>query len=169
MITTAQEWIERLDLQPLDFEGGWFREVFRSAEETAAAHLPERYDAPRALYTTIYYLLTPDTFSALHRLRTDEVYTFVAGDPVAMLQLHEDGTGREVRLANTGAPGTEPAVCVPRGVWQGSRLEPGGRYALLTTTMAPGWDPRDFELGGRAALEARFPDHAESVRALTRS
>ena len=169
MPTTAQEWIDRLGLQPLDFEGGWFREVFRSTEEIAAARLPDRYDTPRALYTTIYYLLSPDTFSALHRLRTDEVYTFVAGDPVAMLQLHEDGTGREARLADTGAPGTEPAVCVPRGVWQGSRLEPGGSYALLTTTMAPGWDPRDFEPGDRAALAARWPDFAELIAALTRA
>jgi hypothetical protein len=57
---------------------------------------------------------------------------------------------------------------VPRGVWQGSRLCPGGRVALLGTTMAPGFDVRDYEHGVREALLAQFPGAAEAIVALTR-
>jgi predicted cupin superfamily sugar epimerase len=56
----------------------------------------------------------------------------------------------------------------PRGAWQGSRLVPGGRVALLGTTMAPGFDPLDFVPAVRAALVAAYPAHADVVRALTR-
>jgi predicted cupin superfamily sugar epimerase len=33
--------------------------------------------------------------------------------------------------------------------------------------MAPAYDPADFELGERADLLARYPGHAELIRALT--
>jgi predicted cupin superfamily sugar epimerase len=56
----------------------------------------------------------------------------------------------------------------PRGTWQGSRLVPGGRVALLGTTMAPGFDPLDFETAARAPLVAAYPAFAEMIGALTR-
>ena len=61
-----------------------------------------------------------------------------------------------------------PQVLVPRGVWQGARLVRGGRFALLGTTMAPGYDPSDFEDGDRAQLCARFPSYRTWIEALTR-
>lgn len=33
--------------------------------------------------------------------------------------------------------------------------------------MAPGWDPRDFELGDGAALAASHAEFEEPIRALT--
>jgi predicted cupin superfamily sugar epimerase len=47
-------------------------------------------------------------------------------------------------------------------------LVPGGSFALLGTTMAPGFDFADFELGDRARLAADYPAFAEWVRQLTR-
>src|SRR5207245_2095434 len=105
-----------------------------------AASLPARYGTDRWAGTAIYYLLTPDTFSALHRLPTDEVYHFYLGDPVEMLQLWPDGSGRVGTLGQDVRAGQLLQVIVPRGVWQGSRLRPGGAFALLGTTMAPGFD-----------------------------
>ena len=70
-------------------------------------------------------------------------------------------------------PDLEAGQCVqlvvPHGVWQGSRLRPAlpGHFALLGTTMAPAYDPADFELGERADLLARYRGHAELIRALT--
>src|SRR5215471_11491588 len=87
---TAQEIIDALDLQPLPGEGGYYRETYRSG-----ASYPER---GRSLSTAIYYLLMSDTFSALHRLPSDELFHFYWGDPVSMLQLWPDGTGRIVAL-----------------------------------------------------------------------
>jgi len=47
-------------------------------------------------------------------------------------------------------------------------VAPGGRVALLGTTMAPGFDPADYEGGLRADLVARYPSAAPLIEALTR-
>jgi predicted cupin superfamily sugar epimerase len=156
-----------LGLVPHPREGGWFVETYR-AEESIAAALPSRYGGARALATAIYYLLTPDGVSRMHRLRSDEVFHFYLGDPVEMLQLAPDGSGRVVVLGTDLARGMRPQVVVPRGVWQGSRLAPGGRFALLGTTVAPGFDDADFEIGVRADLVRAYPAWAATIEALTR-
>jgi uncharacterized protein len=164
----AREIIDLLGLVPHPAEGGYFKETWRSNENVAAEALPARYGAPRALGTAIYYLLSPETFSAMHRLQSDEVFHFYLGDPVEMLQLSSDGTGRVVVIGHRLEAGERPQVMVPRGVWQGSRLRAGGGVALLGTTVAPGFEPEDFEHGDRAALIARYPEFAGMIAALTR-
>src|SRR5258708_4374367 len=64
---TAEQLIAHLGLQPHPKEGGFFRETYRAAEMASAANLPERYGGARSHGTAIYYLLTPQTYSALHR------------------------------------------------------------------------------------------------------
>jgi predicted cupin superfamily sugar epimerase len=51
-------------------------------------------------------------------------------------------------------------------VWQGSTLRPGGRYALLGTTMAPGFEFADYEAGDRDQLTACHPAFAEWISRL---
>jgi predicted cupin superfamily sugar epimerase len=155
---SAAEVIALLDLKPLPREGGYYRETYRSAEQ-----LPGR---DKSISTAIYYLLTPDTFSALHRLPTDEVFHFYLGDPVTMLQLGPDG-GRLLTLGTDLAAGQRPQLVVPAGVWQGSFLSPGGKFSLLGTTMAPGFDFTDYEAGDRARLSGEYPGFAELIRKLT--
>jgi hypothetical protein len=161
MPLSAQDVIRLLDLAPLPREGGYFRETYRSGIQLPGAD-------PRSLSTAIHYLLTPDTISALHRLPGDEIFHFHLGDPVEMLQLRADGTTARIVIGTDIANGMRPQVVVPGGTWQGTRLLPGGAFALMGTTMAPGFDPRDFELGRRAELLGRHPDQAGLIRALTR-
>lgn len=168
MILNADTVIRMLELVPLPGEGGFFKETYRSRVRLSAATLPGGYRDERAASTAIYYLLTRDSFSAMHRLRGDEVYHFYLGDPVEMLQLRGDGTGEVVIIGRDIANGMAPQVVVPAGVWQGSRLLEGGAFALLGTTMAPGFDGRDFELGDRAALVRAFPGLGAMIAALTR-
>ncbi len=165
---TAQEVIAHLRLEPHPREGGFFRESYRAAELFPAPALPARYGGPRAHGTAIYYLLTPATFSALHRLATDEVFHFYAGDPVRMLHLFADGRGQTVVLGTDILNGHCPQVVVPRGVWQGSFLEPGGAFALLGCTVAPGFDYADYESGRRKELTRQYPDFADLIQRLTR-
>src|SRR5437899_709993 len=127
---SAEELIAHLKLQPHPKEGGYFRETYRAADRWPATALPTCYGSDRRASTAIYYLLTPTTFSALHRLQTDEVFHFYLGGPVRMLQLLPDGTGRTVVLGPDVLHGQQPQVVVPRGVWQGSFLELGGAFAL---------------------------------------
>jgi predicted cupin superfamily sugar epimerase len=84
-----------------------------------------------------------------------------------MLLLLPDGTSRVVLMGTDIADGMEPQVIVPGGVWQGCRLRAGGRYALMGTTMSPGFDPRDFEIGDRDALLASHASLRELITALT--
>jgi len=165
---TPEKLMQTLGLVPLPGEGGFFRETYRAVCEIPAESLPDGYAGPRAAGTGIYYLLTDATFSSLHRLRGDELFHFYLGDPVEQLQLRADGGGEVLLLGNDIAAGMRPQLLVPAGTWQGSRLRPGGRFALLGTTMSPGFEPADFELGERATLLEAYPAFAEEIRSLTR-
>ena len=110
-----------LDLKPLPDEGGFYAESYRSEEKLAAGCLPGRYTGERRFGTAIYFLLTPETFSALHRLASDEVYHFYLGDPVELLCLREDGSGEVVTMGTDLNAGMRLQITVPRGAWQGSR------------------------------------------------
>src|SRR4051812_11520598 len=107
---TAQQLIDLLRLEPHPNEGGYFRETYRSHASTHAAHLPPGYAGARSLGTAIYYLLTPDTVSAMHRLPGDEIFHHYLGDVVEMLLLHEDGRGEIVLLGSDLAAGQRPQV-----------------------------------------------------------
>ena len=170
MNVTAEQIIRHLGLQPLPGEGGMFRQSYVAAEQIPHDALPSRYTQGKPLCTAIYYLLTsaPDSFSALHRLPTDEIYHFYGGDPVDMLLLYPDGHGEYVRLGPEFMSGQRVQFVAPRDVWQGSRLAPGGRWALMGTTMAPGYTDSDYIGGRRTELAARYPQLAEEIERLTR-
>ncbi len=88
-------------------------------------------------------------------------------DLVEILQLRADGGGEVVLLGQDLSTGAQPQIVVPGGVWQGSKLQAGGAFALLGTTMSPGFDYADFELGARADLLRAYPAFAERILALT--
>jgi len=154
-----------LNLEPLAGEGGFFRRTYTGPEMPEIAAAGPR--SSRAISSAIYYLLFDEHFSAMHRLRTDEVYHFYLGDPVELLLLYPDGVGQVVILGSDLEAGQQVQLVAPAGVWQGSRVRPGGRLALMGTTMAPAFAPEDFELGERARLLATYPEQADLIRALT--
>ena len=127
-----------LDLKPLPSEGGFYRNPIGPRSDCRASAFPSVTAASEVFGTAIYFLLTPDTFSAMHRLASDEVYHFYLGDPVELLCLREDGSGEIFTIGTDPDAGMRPQIAVPRGTWQGSRLRPGGRFALLGTTVTPG-------------------------------
>ena len=166
-MTTPEEIISQLNLKPLPVEGGFYRETYRSPEVLKHEALPDRYQDSRPLCTAIYYLITPVSFSYMHRLRSDEVFHFYMGDPVEMLQLYPDGSGKVVFLGSEIHTGMELQTVVPQGVWQGARLSVGGNFALLGTTVAPGFAPDDFELARREELMLAYPEYREMIVGLT--
>jgi len=165
----AEEVIKLLKLEPLPQEGGFYRETYRAPTQVPADALSGSYAGPRSLGTAIFYLLTsaPGSFSAIHRVPGDEVFHFYLGDPVEIYLLRSEGFSTRVVLGPDLQRGQQVQFIVPGGVWQGARVM--GRFALLGTTMSPGFDPLDFELGDREELLRRFPESAELIRSLTRS
>lgn len=153
MNPAARAIVDQLRLEPLPQEGGFYRVTWRNA--TASA---------------ILFLITPEEFSALHRLAQDEVWHFHAGDPVEQIQLDPRAhTVESTRLGPTVGQGDRPQVVVPAGVWQGARLaEARLGFALLGCTVSPPWTEEGFELAERAALQAAFPSHPAIIHALTR-
>ena len=153
--------IDRLKLLPHP-EGGYYRETYKCDRQISVSNSRER-----TVGTAIYYLLTESTFSEMHRLRFDEIFHFYMGDAVEMLQLHE-GQSTVHLLGTDLSNGQVPQLLVPAGVWQGSRLVPGGQFALLGTTMTPGFDFADYEQGRRSELISAYPQQRSLIEYLTR-
>ena len=155
----AAQIIARYDLQPLPGEGGYFRRFY-----THPRQLP---GSASRLASAIFFLITKDSFSAMHRLPSDELFHFYDGHLTQMLQLDLAGSGRIFRLG----PDQERAVLVPGGMWQGMRLEdsaPDDAYALFGVSVHPEFRDEEFELGNRAALCVRHPQWRGEIERLTR-
>jgi predicted cupin superfamily sugar epimerase len=161
---TAEEMIKLLNLQK-HHEGGYFGETYRSGEVVTD---PQR--GKRSYSTAIYYMLTPDSFSEMHRLAVDEIFHFYRGDPVEMLHLYPDGSGKRLLFGNEPERGMQPQVLIPTGVWQGARLLPGGTlgFSLMGTTVAPAYEYSDYQSGSRQELTRQYPEFKELITALAR-
>lgn len=163
---TADDVIRLLELAPHP-EGGAFAEVFRSTLTVQS----ETHAGPRRASTAIYFLLKTADFSALHRVRSDEVWHHYAGDPLELHLLNES-EHRIVRLGKDLAGGERPFAVVPANQWQAARVapEPAGAhgFALCGCTVAPGFEFKDFELPSRAEVLKALPRHETWVRELTR-
>jgi predicted cupin superfamily sugar epimerase len=164
---TARYLIERFGLEPLSIEGGFFRRVYTSSETISASALPDRYAADKPFCSCIYYLLTPDTCSLMHLLKTDDLYHFYLGDPVTVLLLLPDGSHQVRTLGKDLEAGHELHLVAPRGAWTGLVLQPGGEFGLLGTSLSPGFDATDMTLGDRQILMASYPEVAALVERLT--
>ncbi len=157
---TAAHIIQRLQLEPLPDEGGYFRRYWVSAETLPSG---------RPCGTAIWFLVTPTAFSALHLVDADECWHFHAGDPVEHVEIQADGSARVRQL---GAKEEPPSLVAHAGCWQGARLRPASirqGWALVSCTMSPGWASEGFILGRSADLKARFPSASLWIEALTRS
>lgn len=122
---TGNDIIDRLKLQPHP-EGGFFAETYRSNEQFDGQSLSSRYTSKRSIATAIYFLITAESCSVMHRLKSDEIFHFYMGDPVTMLHLYPDGSSRILTLGTDLINGQQPQVVVPKDTWQGSFVSPGG-------------------------------------------
>jgi predicted cupin superfamily sugar epimerase len=148
-------------------EGGYFRETYRASETTEGAALPRRFGGERSISTAIYFLLEAGQCSHLHRIRSDEVWHFYAGDPLVVVEIDPAGQLRTTQLGGELTAGAVYQHVVPAGSWFGAVPAEGGRFALVGCTVAPGFDFADFELADRAALLAQYPRHQDWIRRLT--
>lgn len=163
MNAEAEKIIAQLELQPLLLEGGFFRQTWTSSA---------RLTSGRAASSAICFLLTADSFSAFHRIKSEELWHFYAGDPVEHVQLGSAPAAASVTVLGPDlTAGQLPQLAVPRGVWQGAHLLSGASvrgWALLGCTVTPAWADEEFELGLRDALCREFPRETDWVSALTR-
>ena len=159
----ARKIVKRLGLGTLPAEGGFFRRVWQS--ETRLAN-------GRAASSSILFLLTADDFSAWHRLRSGELWTFIGGDPVEVVQIDAaNGNPRTTLLGADWLVDEAPQCVIAANTWQAAWLKPGRialGWALLGCTVTPAWDEKEFELGHRETLLREFPRAEALILALTR-
>lgn len=165
MSLNAATLIRTLNLKPHP-EGGHYAETFRSdLTVQSAAH-----GAVRAACTAICFLLERDDFSALHRVRSDEVWHHYLGDALELSLIHGTGALQQITLGKDLLRGQVPQAVAPRDVLQGARPDPNGEhgFVLVGCTVSPGFDFADFEMPTRADLSAQWPEHAALIASLTR-
>src|SRR5215204_7507828 len=94
--------IARLELIPHP-EGGYYRELYRSADKVD----PADGRGTRPALTSIYFLLPAGAVSRWHRVLSDEVWHFYEGAPLELWMAAPDGDAiRQVRLGPL-APGQQ--------------------------------------------------------------
>jgi len=131
----ATRLIELLRLEPHP-EGGWYREIHRSAELLQTAR------GPRSALTSIYFLLERPQFSRWHVVESDETWHYACGAPLELLIYRPDA--RQFRRRLLGPPDAEqsPTGIVRAGEWQAARSL--GDHTLVGCDVAPGFDFEDF-------------------------
>jgi hypothetical protein len=160
---SAEDLIRIYDLKE-HLEGGYFKEVYRSAEMIPQQALPSRYKGDRSFSTSIYFLLLSGTVSRLHRLVSDEVWHFYLGAPLEVMQVSPDGKKQKVILGQWVTAGQRIQHAVPAGYWFGARPAAGSAYSFAGCTVAPGFDFADFELADPESLFRSFPELREELR-----
>jgi hypothetical protein len=154
----AAELIGGLGLAPHP-EGGYFREVYRSAARVD----PLDGRPSRLALTTIYFLLVAGQVSRWHRVASDEVWHYYEGDPLELAVADAGFANVSRRRLGPVADKTQPVHVVIAGEWQAAR--PIGAYTLVGCTVAPGFEFSDFQMldavpDDAATLKQRHPDLA---------
>ena len=143
--------IEELQLQAHP-EGGFYAETYRSSAFTL-----NQNGEKRNLSTAIYFLLHDTNKSNFHRIQSDELWFFHQGEPIEIVTI-QDGKARSIILGNAIEKGELPQATIPANTWFGSKLKDGKGFALVSCTVAPGFDFLDFELAERENLANEFPN-----------
>ena len=154
----VKELIDILELQPHP-EGGFYKETYRSDQVI---------ENDRNLMTSIYFLITGQNISRLHRIKSDELWYFHEGSTLKIHTLDQNGY-RCIKLGRDINSNEQPFALVQGNTIFGSNLENESEenYALVSCVVAPGFDFRDFELFTADDLLKDYPEHEEIIQKLT--
>lgn len=167
MTPTAQTYIDTLQMMAHP-EGGFFKETYRSLQLMDVMQGGGGVPIQRSVSTGIYFLLEKNNFSAFHKIQSDEMWHFYAGQALEVLELNGRGELSSTRLGPDILRGEIHQHVVPANTWFASRVAAGGSYSLVGCTVAPGFDFADFCLADRAMLLTEFPQHSQTIAELTR-
>ena len=153
---TSAYWIEKLNLEKHP-EGGYFREIYLSDEVVPQTGLPAGFRGERSFITSIYYLLEGKDFSAFHRIKSDEIWHYYAGNSAIEILSLEKGKLKKYLVGNDPDLGETFQVIVPKNTWFAARLQNPEGYALAGCTVSPGFHFDDFELADERLID-EYPE-----------
>ncbi len=166
-MNAIQKIIDRLELQSHP-EGGYFKEVYRSSGTIDEENLGEDFSGPRNYATSIYFLLTSESFSAFHRIKQDEIWHFYKGSPIKLHIISDTGIYSYAIIGNDVETGQNPQFVVKAKDWFAAEVIDKNAYTLVGCTVSPGFDFKDFELPERDMLISKFPEHRNIITTFTR-
>jgi len=158
---TAKDIIDKLQLKPHP-EGGFYSETYRSAER-----ITNNYGNKRSVCTAIYYMLEKEDRSHFHRIKSDELWFFHAGEPLEIVML-QNGEIKTILLGNNIQNGEVPQAIIPANTWFAAKIKNGKGFSLISCTVAPGFDFEDFELAKRDDLIQQYPNLKKIIEEFTR-
>lgn len=175
---TKSEVIEKLGLQPLSIEGGWFKEVYRAGIPYPKKGLPVEFKSEKYVASTsIYYMLSSDDKSSMHSVPSDETWHFYRGGDesvfIELLVVSPEGSGKLVRLGSKIEHGQVPQFTVPAGYWMGARINfkenvnKDFAWALSGATVSPSFEYADFVKGDASLIASMCPEFSEMILMLS--
>ena len=164
---TVEQLVDFYKLEPHP-EGGFYKETYRSKENIEQAGLPERFRGDRSFSTAIYFLLPAGHFSAFHRIQSDELWHFYAGEPLNIYVINEDESLTTIKLGANIFNGETMQAVVKEGCWFASRPVKDTGYCFVGCTVSPGFDFVDFELAKAEVLVEIYPAHKDLINSLCR-
>ena len=156
---SIKELVQRLNLLPHP-EGGFYKEMYRAPLEFEVPIL----NGVRPAYTSIYFLLPGDSFSAWHKVASDESWFFHTGCSLSIYLMNALGKLEEHRVGVDD----QLQMTVPANTWFAAKAHEASSFSLVSCTVAPGFDFADFELGRRQQLLDQFGDSEENKVIFTR-
>ncbi len=164
---TPQQLIQQYDMQQHP-EGDWYKEIYKSAELIPQAALPERFDGDRTFSTAICFLLERGSFSAFHKIKSDECWHFYTGDSLLVYVIKQNGELNIITLGNDINNGHVFQYVVPANCWFASRPAAESNFCFVGCTVAPGFDFEDFDLADTNELSNQYPQHNNIILELCR-
>ena len=105
----AVKLIKRLRLKKHP-EGGYFKQTYTADTIVNVAG----YDKPRYISTAIYYMLVGDQFSALHRIKSDELWHHYTGGSLTLYAI-DNGILSKIKMGKS--MGEAPQVAIKANTW----------------------------------------------------
>lgn len=166
--SAVHQWISRLGLSPHP-EGGFYRQSYKSVEIIAENALPVRFTGRRSFSTSIYFLMTSESFSAFHRIKQDELWHFYSGSPLTIHSISPEGIYSKTELGCNPEKNLLPQAVIPASTCFAASVNNDDAYSLTGCTVAPGFEFADFELVPRKTLLDQYPEHRAVIEQYTRN
>lgn len=156
MKISAAYWVAELQLQPHP-EGGYYKETFRSKMQVDGGW------GERSALTSIFYLLAEAEFSAFHRIKSNELWYYHAGETLLIHEIKPTGD-----LITHHLNAANPFAAITANSWFASEVKDQNGYVLVSCAVAPGFDFADFEMARKEELAKAFPAYKDLIAGLIR-
>lgn len=159
-------WESRLGMEKHP-EGGYYKAVYSSPIEVSSGNIKCSFQGSRPLSTSIYFMITGDSFSGFHSLKSDEIWYYHDGKSLEITIINEDGIVVVKKLGLDIDKGELPQVIVPAGSIFSAHIPEATGFSLVGCMVSFGFNFNDFKLYSKDELLKKFPNHRSLIEKLT--